>query len=301
MRLLERYADLLERLVAALRAHYGNRLVAVAVYGSVGRGTPRDDSDVDLLVVARDLPEGRPARLADFGEVEARLHDALRAVNPGGAPTSISPVIKTPAEVAQGSPLFLDMVDDARILHDPEGLLAAHLRRLRAELERAGARRVPWGGGWYWDLHPGEGVREGAMTHESLAQSYLRKARARLKALAVLRDEGAHSDVVREAQELVELVLKAMLRAAGIDPPKFHDVGPLLLEHREKFPPAVGAQLERAAGISGRLRKERELALYGDIDFIPTERYSADDARRAYDDAAWTLALAERVIPPPAG
>lgn len=59
--------------------------------------------------------------------------------------------------------------------------------------------------------------------------------------------------------------------------------------------------LERAAAISGRLRKECELALYGDIDFIPTERYSADDSRRAYDDAAWTLALAEQVIPPPPG
>ncbi len=41
------------------------------------------------------------------------------------------------------------------------------------------------------------------MTNQSLARSYLIKAQKRLKALAVLRDEGAHSDVVREAQELV--------------------------------------------------------------------------------------------------
>ena len=35
------------------------------------------------------------------------------------------------------------------------------------------------------------------MTSDSLARSYLFKAQKRLKALAVLRDEDAHSDVVR--------------------------------------------------------------------------------------------------------
>ena len=134
------------------------------------------------------------------------------------------------------------------------------------------------------------------MTSESLAQAYLAKARSRLKALVVLRDDGAFSDVVREAQELVELVLKAMLRAAGVEPPKFHDVGALLVDHRQRFPADVAVQVDRAAQISGDLRRERELAFYGDIDFIPTEQYSADDAATAYDNAAWVLALAESAV-----
>jgi HEPN domain-containing protein len=134
------------------------------------------------------------------------------------------------------------------------------------------------------------------VTNEDLAQSYLLKARLRLKALAFLRDEGGYSDVVREAQELVELALKGMLRAVGIEPPKFHDVGPLLFEHRHRFIPKVTDQIERAAAISDRLRRDRELAFYGDIDFIPTDRYSAADAERAYTDAAWIVALAEDVI-----
>ena len=136
------------------------------------------------------------------------------------------------------------------------------------------------------------------MTNESLARSYLVKAEKRLKALATLRDEDAHSDVVREAQELVELALKGMLRAVGVEPPKFHDVGGLLVEHGAKFVPAVRERLPLAAEISRRLRRERELALYGDIDFIPTEQYSAPDAQRAYDEAAWVLALAQEAIRP---
>src|SRR5947199_211233 len=54
----------------------------------------------------------------------------------------------------------------------------------------------------------------------------------------------------------------------------------------------------RAAAISKRLRRERELALCGDIDFIPTEEYSAADSGRAYDEAAWVVALAGEVIDP---
>jgi HEPN domain-containing protein len=134
------------------------------------------------------------------------------------------------------------------------------------------------------------------LTNQSLARSYLIKAQKRLKALAVLRDEGAHSDVVREAQELVELALKGMLRAVGIEPPKFHDVGGLLTEHGAKFSEAVRSRLARAAEISKRLRRERELAFYGDVDFIPTEEYSVADAERAYADAAWVVALAGEAI-----
>jgi hypothetical protein len=51
-----------------------------------------------------------------------------------------------------------------------------------------------------------------------------------------------------------------------------------------------------AAGISKRLRRERELVFAGDIDFIQTEEYSATDAQRAYEEAAWVLDLAARVI-----
>lgn len=134
------------------------------------------------------------------------------------------------------------------------------------------------------------------MTSAGLARSYLAKARARLEALAVLRNHEAHSDVVREAQELVELALKGMLRAVGVEPPKIHDVGPLLIEHTALFVPDARPDLQRAATISKRLRRDRELSFYGDVDFIPTEAYTAADAKQAYDEAAWVVRLAAHVI-----
>jgi hypothetical protein len=137
------------------------------------------------------------------------------------------------------------------------------------------------------------------VTNTSLAQSYLLKAEKRLKILPVLLNEAAYSDVVREAQEIVELALKGMLRQVGIEPPKWHDVGALLVEYRGRFPGRVQPDLERLAEISAWLRKEREFSFYGDIDFIPTEEYAESDALRAAGDAQFVVSAAESVIPHP--
>ena len=134
------------------------------------------------------------------------------------------------------------------------------------------------------------------MKNLSLAKSYLSKAQKRLKILDMLLDEDDYSDVVREAQEIVELALKGMLRQIGIEPPKWHDVGQLILEYRKRFPDEVSAQAEKLAGISAWLRKEREFSFYGDIDFIPTEQYSKDDAQRAIDDARFAVQMSELTI-----
>ncbi|HJU03923.1 MAG TPA: HEPN domain-containing protein [Nitrospiraceae bacterium] len=134
------------------------------------------------------------------------------------------------------------------------------------------------------------------MTNESLARSYLRKANDRLKVLDLLIKEGGYSDVVREVQELVELALKGMLRAIGIEPPKLHDVGGMLVQHRDRFEPDVQAVLGILAEISKELRKDREFAFYGDVDFIPTEEYSVEEGKKAREGATRVLEAARLVI-----
>ncbi|MFQ5842590.1 MAG: HEPN domain-containing protein [Thermodesulfobacteriota bacterium] len=134
------------------------------------------------------------------------------------------------------------------------------------------------------------------MTNITLAQSYIKKATDRLDILDLLLKKAAYSDVMREAQEIVELATKGMLRAVGIEPPKFHDVGDLLLEHTDKYPGHISKHVEKIASISKRLRKERELSFYGDIDFIPTEEYTKDDAQEAIDGANFIVTVARKLI-----
>ena len=135
------------------------------------------------------------------------------------------------------------------------------------------------------------------MTNGSLAQSYLVKSRHRLRILDVLFEVEDYSDVIREAQELVELALKGMLRQVGVEPPKWHDVGKALIEYGGRFSEAVRQDIPRLADISSWLRKEREFSFYGDIDFIPTEEYSREDAVRAMEDARFAVEVAEKAIP----
>ena len=64
-------------------------------------------------------------------------------------------VAKTPEEARVHSPLYLDMVEDGRILFDREGFFANVLSRMRARMRELGSRReyLP-DGSWYWDLKP---------------------------------------------------------------------------------------------------------------------------------------------------
>lgn len=152
---LEQFDRIVAAIVPACTTVYGGRLRALAVFGSVARGTPRPDSDIDILIVADDLPAGRRARMTEFEHVDNLLEPLLAEARQQGVHTTMSPVPKTPAELAAGSLLFLDMVDEARILVDDAGTLCRFLDGLGARLAAAGARRVRKGGGYYWDLAPG--------------------------------------------------------------------------------------------------------------------------------------------------
>lgn len=148
------YDDLVDAARDACRRHYGSRLVSVAVFGSVGRGTPGPDSDIDLLVVVEQLPQGRLARSDDFVGVERFVEPHLTSAHSHGLHPTLSAIFKTPEEVSAGSPLFLDMIDDARILHDRDGFLQAAFEAFAARLARLGAKRIWRDKSWYWDLKP---------------------------------------------------------------------------------------------------------------------------------------------------
>jgi HEPN domain-containing protein len=127
------------------------------------------------------------------------------------------------------------------------------------------------------------------MLNRDLAKDYLRRSDARLKALDVLYAEKSWADVVREAQEIVELVLKALLRSHGIEAPRVHDVSEVMLKEASRLPVDLQEHLPRLAKISKNLRRDRELAFYGSEDLTPLSFYSEEDARIALDSARFTV------------
>ena len=128
------------------------------------------------------------------------------------------------------------------------------------------------------------------MRNTGLAADHVRRAVIRLKALDVLFDHESWADVVRESQEVVELALKGLLRAHGVEPPRIHDVSEILLAERQRLPAEIQDELDALASISRELRRDRELAFYGAEDLTPSGFYSRSDAERARDGARRTVA-----------
>jgi HEPN domain-containing protein len=134
--------------------------------------------------------------------------------------------------------------------------------------------------------------------NRELAADHLKRAGARLRALDVLFESGSWADVVRESQEVVELSLKGLLRACGVDPPRLHDVADVLLAERQRLPAGLGAHVDRLAEISRQLRRDRELAFYGAEDLTPSTFYREADAVLARDSARDVVATVRPAIPP---
>jgi hypothetical protein len=133
--------------------------------------------------------------------------------------------------------------------------------------------------------------------NRELAADYIRRAEARLRALDVLFEARSWPDVVRESQEVVELALKALLRAHGVDVPRMHDVSEILLAERARLPAALQGHLASLARISHDLRRDRELAFYGSEDLTPTSFYTEADAASARAGARSTVQLSAPHVP----
>jgi HEPN domain-containing protein len=129
------------------------------------------------------------------------------------------------------------------------------------------------------------------MHNRSLARDYVHRADVRLRALDVLFAARSWADVVRESQETMELALKGLLRACGIEPPRVHDVSDVLLAERHRLPAPLAPEADRLARHSRTLRRDRELAFYGAEDLTPSDFYSEEDATSARDAARLVVAL----------
>jgi predicted nucleotidyltransferase len=137
----------LRRYVEALDRRFGDRLVSVVLFGSWARERARPDSDLDLLVVIRDLPSDRSERHRALYQLPREVSEAFAEV--------ASPIALTPEEAERVKPYYLGMLSGHVLLHDAGGFFAGILQRLQQRLGELGARRyVDKDGYEYWDLKP---------------------------------------------------------------------------------------------------------------------------------------------------
>ena len=133
------------------------------------------------------------------------------------------------------------------------------------------------------------------MANERLSLSYLKRAQIRLLLLDQLLKEEDLPDVIREAQEIVELCQKAILLKKGVIPPKWHDVSDIE-GYLRLMPNDTRRILKELTKGAKWLRSQREVAFYGSIDLIPEDLYLIEDARRAIEIAKRYTEVAKKII-----
>jgi HEPN domain-containing protein len=138
------------------------------------------------------------------------------------------------------------------------------------------------------------------MTSSRIARDNLEQAQARRIAVGALFTARAYPGVVRESQDVVELILKGALRFVGIEPPKRHDVHDVVGRFIDRFPDEWRHAIGNLGEALTQLAQDRAPAFYGnEAEDIPaSDLFGEADARRAMAIADRLLDMYQRLLEP---
>ena len=147
---------MLEIFISLVQEAIGENVVSIVLYGSVARGEAGIESDIDLLLVVRD---GSPSYYEQLQPVlpllrQLRQHRRWYELRAKGWSPEVNVMILSKQEADCNRLLYLDMIEDARILMDRDSFFQRRLQKLQIRLQELQARKIRQNGNWYWDLKP---------------------------------------------------------------------------------------------------------------------------------------------------
>ena len=157
--------ELAENLSLELEKTLQDKLISVCLFGSIARGDEDLSSDIDILIIMKDLPEGLISRNLTIKSITETIKSSpqARTLRKMNQSILISPIILTPEEASKHPTIMLDIVDDGIILYDRGVFLQNILNDIKGKLRELGAQKIRTRKGWYWILKPdaklGEEVR----------------------------------------------------------------------------------------------------------------------------------------------
>lgn len=101
------------------------------------------------------------------------------------------------------------------------------------------------------------------MINVEMARDYMLRSKRILREAEAALSEGDSAASIRRSQESLEMAVKALLRAIGVEYPRSHAVGDVLIGRRDSLPEDVMAEVEDLAKLVSQLASIRGVALYG--------------------------------------
>ncbi len=123
------------------------------------------------------------------------------------------------------------------------------------------------------------------MGNTELVSDYISRSSIRLGWIDALYFHESYADVVLESCEVIELCFRALLMRYGINDFDIHDVSSIIEENRASLKSLTDTEVVEISKISRHLRRDRELAFYGNEDLTPSEFYRKEDAELAKSQA----------------
>lgn len=148
------YLPILEFVVVRLIEAFWKKLVSLIIFGSIASGKAKNESDLDFLLVAENLPKKYSERLKLIRKILTGVEDVrIKIWREKGRYPLLDIIILGPQEAKINHPFYLDLVEESIIVFDRENFMKNRLESLKKELGKLGAKRILLPNGrWYWDL-----------------------------------------------------------------------------------------------------------------------------------------------------
>jgi len=122
--------NILDEFLQKCKQKFGDDLISIILFGSYARGTAVEYSDVDLLVIAKNLPKRRIDRHKVLRDI------VLEFIYRYGI--NISPILVEPRDLSLKSinPLICGILTGYKIIYDRDNFWKNYLERIKPIIKR---------------------------------------------------------------------------------------------------------------------------------------------------------------------
>lgn len=144
------------RITSILRQQFGQQLISVCLYGSAVRGSLRNGSDIDFLIVLIDSSLSYHKRIKTLMPLIEKIRGSkeYKRIEKFNLYLEPSLLMMTKKEVESHPDILIDISFEGIILFDKGGFLKKHLNEIKEKMAHLGSVKMITPHGHYWNLRP---------------------------------------------------------------------------------------------------------------------------------------------------